>query len=378
MIAPEVAPENFNISPEASEEGPFVASEASRALQGPVHLDSALPPEFARLVVERSTLSVQPVPSKLTVEGKTRSISLELALRSDDATSAFRLISDEAEGVKLVLESDTDERTTFKLDTNYAGLPISTALTYARFFQALSWQEGTLFLSRVDTSEERFELAELPLPIDPSIKEVEEDRVRFLEALDEVTIATGAEFIYPSRVEDDDLQSLNHILKALRGGWIALSVTDFTTPMGPEGVRNVLDMVQEEGAFGMDSSAERVRIFNTWVDLGPSRRYVSDVRLATRSEMKEWLASGSKSDERFDIRWVPVGEARVHVFYRDWPKPSLRAISEDINAFKQEIGKSSDDFREAWENGEAWAKEVQDGDVWRTLLDAKHHIEHGT
>lgn len=378
MIALEVAPENFNVSPEAPEDGPFVASEASRALQGPVHLDSALPSELARLVVERTTSSAQPVPGKLTVEGKAGSASLELALRVDDAASGFRLISEETESVKLVLESDTGERDTFKLDIKYAGLPISMALTYARFFQALSRQEGTLFLSRADTREERFELAELPLPIAPPTKEVEEDRVRFLEALDEVATVTGTEFIYPTRVEDDDLQSLNHVLKAIRGGWIALSITDFTTPMGPEGVRNVLDMVQEEGTFGMDSSSERVRIFDTWVDLGPSRRYVSHVRLAARSEMEEWLASNPKSDETFDIRWVPVDEARVHVFYRDWPKPSLRAINEDIDAFEQEIGKSSDDFREAWETGEAWAKEVQDGDVWRTLLDARHHIEHGT
>ena len=378
MIAPQVAPENFNISPEAPEEGPFVASEASRLFQGPVHLDSALPPEFARLVVERAISPVRSVPSKLTVEGKTRSVYLELALRLDDAASSFRLISDEGESVKLVLESDADKGTSFKLDINYAGLPISKALTYARFFRALSWQEGSLFLSRAETSEERFKLAELPLPIDSSMEKAGEDKLRFLEALDEVTMATGAEFIHPSQIEDDDLQALNHVLRAIRGGWIALSVTDFTTPMGPEGVQNVLHMVQEDGALGMDSSSERVRVFDTWVDLGPSRRYVSHVCLTARSEMRKWLASGPKLDDTFDIRWEPIDEARVHVFYRDWPKPSLAAINEDIYAFEQEIGKSSDDFRRAWESGEAWARKVQDGDVWRTLLDAKHHIEHGT
>lgn len=377
QVLPEVLPENFNVSPEAPEEGPFVASEASRLLQGPVHLDSALPREFARHVVERAISSAQPISSRLTVEGKTESISLELTLRVDNSASSFRLISEGTKGIELVLESDTD-KTNFRFDTNYAGLPVSMALSYARFCRALVWREGTLYLSRVDADEERLELAKLPLSIDPSVEKVEADRIRFLEALDEVGRATGTKFVYPPEVEDDDLRILNHVLKAIRGGWIALLVTDFTIPMSPEGAQNTLDIMQEDRQLRMDSSSERVRLFDKWVDLGPSRRYVSHVRLATRSEMEEWLASGPKLDDTFDIRWEPVGEARVHVFYENWPKPSLGAIHEDIRAFEQETGKSSDAFRRAWEGGEAWAKEIQDGDVWLTLLDAKRHIEHGT
>jgi hypothetical protein len=383
MTVPQVAPEDFNVSPEAPEEGPFVASEASRLLQGPVHLDSALPPEFARRVVERTMSSAQPIPSRLTVKGKAGSISLELSLRADNLAPGFRLISDGTKGIKLVLESEAGKETNFRLDTNYAGLPISAALSYARFCQALSWREGTLFLSRVDAVEEKLELAKLPLPIDPSIKEVEEDRIRFLEALYEVGKATGTEFVYPSEVEDDDFKNLSRVLKVIRSGWIALPITDFTTPMNSDGIRNILEIVVQKGevfeGLAMTVAWERHKIFDTWVDLGPSVRHISKARLVTpSSEMEKWLASGPELGDSFKIRWIPVEGAWLHIFYQGWPKPSLEAIREDIRAFEEDLGKGSQEFRRAWETGESWAHEIPDGDIWLTLLDAERHLEQRT
>lgn len=380
----QVPPENFNVSPEVPEEGRFMLREALPPTQEPAHLESSLPPKLARRVVEEALSLTQLVRTRLTVEGKDASASLELPLRADPTAPGFRLTTPEggAEGVEFVLDSNPDGRGMLRLNVRYAGLPVDRALSYARFLRALYWQEGTLYLTRLEPDEERFKLFDLPLPLNHAGKSETEDRVRFLEVLNEISQATGTKFVHPSEVDDEDLRNLNHVLKAIRGGWVALPVTDFTTPMNREGVKNVLDLVVEEGevlrAFGMTSAGERARIFDAWVDLGPSVRYVSEVRLATpRSEMKEWLASEPGLDDSFDIRWVPVNEARVHVFYQDWPKPSLEAIREDIRAFEEENSRSSEEFRQAWESGEAWAREIKDADVWLTLLDAKHHLERG-
>ncbi len=159
---------------------------------------------------------------------------------------------------------------------------------------------------------------------------------------------------------------------------MALPVTDFTTPMDRDGVKNVLDLTARDGevlrAFAMTAEWERVGVFGAWVDLGPNIRYVYGARLVTpRSEMERWLASGS-ADGSFDIRWEPVDGARVHVFYNEWPRPSLPAIREDIRAFEEEIGKGSDEFRRAWDAGEEWARGVEGGDAWVTLLDAERHL----
>jgi hypothetical protein len=389
MDAPQllVSPEDFNISREASdEEGDVVVGE-DLLTQEPAHLESALPPELARRVVEEAILlaeMMRPVRGRLTVEREGAIASLDLSLHVDPGAMPGLHIETPAgaEGVEFVLDARPDGRGTLRFDVHYAGLPLEQALSYARFLRALYWEKGTLSLTRLEPTEVTFELIKLPLPLDPAAKERTEDMVHLLEALDEVERATATEFVYPSEVDDEDLRNLNHALKAIRSGWIALPVTDFTTPMGPEGVRNILRVVAEEGevlkALAMTAEWERVRVFDAWVDLGPSVRYISGARLATqRSEMEDWLASNPESDTSFNIRWVPVDDAWVHVFYNDWPKPSRKAIREDIRAFEEEYGRSSDEFRRAWEGGEQWARELEGGDVWITLLDAEGHIRPG-
>jgi hypothetical protein len=377
-------PENFNVSSEVPEEGRILVREALPYTQEPAHLESALPPELARRVVERALLQARPVLVRLTVEGDGDSVSVELPLRVDPtAASGFRLTTPvDAEGIEFVLDSRTDGRGTLQFDVHYAGLPVNSALSYARFLRALYWDEGTLYLSRLEPNEERFELVDLPLPLDPATKGETEDRVRFLEALNEIGRATGSALVYPSELDDGDLRNLNHVLKVIRGGWVALPVTDFTTPTDSEGVKNILHLVHQRGevvqALAMTSQGERYKIFDTWVDLGPSIRYLSGARLVTpRSEMEEWLTSEPGPDGSFEVRWVPVDGAWVHVFYQEWPKPSLEGIRDDIRAFEEENGRRSDEFRLAWENDEAWAHQIEDGDVWLTLLDAERHLKHG-
>lgn len=375
----QVLPENFNLSSETPEDGRFTVPETLSLGREPAHLESALPPDLARRVVARMVSLARPVDVRFTVEGAGVSASLELPLRAEKRTRDARLSTPKGtEGIQFVLEFGTDGKGRLEFNVRYAGLPLDKALTYARFLNALHSPEGTLYMASSEQGEERFELFRLPLPLDGSRKSEAEDRVRFLEALDEVSRATGAEFVHPAEVEDEDLKNLNHVLKAIRGGWVALPVTDFTTPMNRDGVKNVLDLTAQEGevlrAFAMTAEWERVSVFGAWVDLGPSIRYVYGARLLTpRSEMERWLASGS-ADGSFDIRWEPVDGARVHVFYNEWPRPSLPAIREDIRAFEEEIGEGSDEFRRAWDAGEGWARGVEGGDAWITLLDAERHL----
>ncbi|MGH3087651.1 MAG: hypothetical protein ACRDSJ_10090, partial [Rubrobacteraceae bacterium] len=176
------------------------------------------------------------------------------------------------------------------------------------------------------------------------------------------------------------LSNINHVLKAIRSGWVALRVNDFTTPLGPEGVKNVLDLAAQEGevarAFAMTSEGELYKVFDAWVDLGPSARYVSAVRLqSSRAEMEEWLASEHDEDESFEVRWVPKGGAMVHVFYHEWPEPSSDVARQNIEAFENEYGMSSDEFRRAWEKGESKVRGIEDGDIWISFLDAREAVE---
>jgi hypothetical protein len=58
----------------------------------PSHLESALPPELARRVVEDTLSLSRPVRSRLTVEGVDEQVSLDLPLEyTPEAQSGFRL-----------------------------------------------------------------------------------------------------------------------------------------------------------------------------------------------------------------------------------------------------------------------------------------------
>lgn len=379
----EVSPQSFNISSEGPEDGRFVAREDLPAAQ-PSHLKSALPPELARRVVEDALSLTRPVRSRLTVEGEGEQVSLDLPLEYDpEAILGIRLRTPEGtQGFKFVLDARPDGQATISLNVRYAGLPVGRALSYARFLRALYGNKGKLYLTRLEPEELKLQLLELPLPLDPSGKEDVEGRLRLLEALDEIGRATGAEVIYPAEVEDEDLSNVNHVLKAIRSGWVAQRFTDFATPLTPEGVKNLLDLVEEEGevarAFYQTNAGEIREVFGTPVDLGPSSWYISGARLqTTRAEMREWLASGSERDDSFEARWTPVDNVLVHYFYPEWPKPSPDVVRRNIEAFEDEYGMSSDEFRQAWEKGELRVRGIEDGDIWISFLDAQEALKQG-
>lgn len=43
------------------------------------------------------------------------------------------------------------------------------------------------------------------------------------------------------------LRNVGHILKTIHTRWVALSVADFATPVGPEGMKFLLEQVDREG-----------------------------------------------------------------------------------------------------------------------------------
>lgn len=381
-----VGPENFNVlgkTPE-DEEHPVLGEDFP--IRAPMHLESALPADLARQVVEETVLLTsltRAAPSKLTVEDGVKSTSVELTLRVElRGADGFRIeTADSTQDMEFVLDIGTEGQATLNLDVRYTGLPVEKALTYARFMNALHSDQGALSVVRGDPVEKKIPLLELPLPLDSAAKEDARQTLRFAEVLEEVGRMTGTEFVYPAEIDEQDLKNLNHVLAVVRGGWVALPVKDFTTPMGADGVQNVLDMVGEEGdvlkAFAMTSEGEMVKILDAWVDLGPSIRYVSGARLITsRSELERWLSEENKPEDSFAVQWAPVDEARVHVFYQEWPKPSSGARREDLQAFEDEYGISSEEFRRARRAGEQWAQELEGGDVWLTLLDAQEHFSH--
>jgi hypothetical protein len=379
----QTSPENFNVSSEGPENGGFVARQDLPTGQ-PAHLESALPPSLARRVVEEALSLARPVQCRLTVEGESSSVSLDLPLKFDpEAAPGFRLHTPEdSPGVEFVLDARPDRQATINLNVRYAGLPVGRALSYARFLRALYEEEGTLYLTRLEPEELRLELLRLPLPLDPAKKDETEGMLRFLGALDEISQATGAEFVYPAEVEDEDLREVNHVLKAIRSGWVAQRVSDFTTPLTLEGVKNLLALVDQEGevsrAFYQENEFEIRRVLNAQASLGPSRWYISGARLqTTRTEMEEWLASKPQQGDSFEARWVPVDDVLAHFFYPEWPKPSLDVVRRNLEAFENEYGMSSDEFRQAWEKGEPRARNIEDGDIWISFLEAQEALEQG-
>ncbi|MCA1716273.1 MAG: hypothetical protein LC781_05205 [Actinobacteria bacterium] len=385
MIAQlEVPLGEFNVAPEGPEDGHLVTFRDLSPVEEPTHLESALPPALARHVVEEALSLTRPVRCRLTVEGGGETASLDVPLEYDpEAVPEFRLRTpDGTQGIRLVLNARPDEQATLNLDVRYAGLPVDRALSYARFLSALYRKEGTLYLTRLEPEEEKFELLELPLPLDPVGKSEVEDRLRLLEALDEIGRATGAEIVYPEEIEDEDLREINHVLKAIRSGWVAQRVSDFATPLTPESVKNLLELVDQEGevsrAFYQENGFEIRRVLNVQASLGPSRWYISGARLqTTRAEMEEWLASKPRQGDSFEARWVPVDDVLVHFFYPEWPKPSLDVVGRNLEAFEEEYGMDSEEFRRAWETGEPRARSVEEGDIWISFLEAQEALEQG-
>jgi len=267
----------------------------------------------------------------------------------------------------------------------YIGKPLADALASARFFDVLVGAPGRLafqpHLPGGEAAGERLDIGDLPLPVPDQKRTAHRDRLELLEALQEILLATGVEVRYPedSEDEDDGLDALNFVLKAIRGGWVASSVDGFTTRLGPAEVRALLEELARDGevgrAFLFDLPEESYDVFGVRVNLGPSRRYVAAATLATgREEMEAWLGDRPGDGARLDLLWQPASGAPMHVFFEDWPKKTLGSIERELREFETVYGVGTERFRQGRERGEAWIREVQDAPRWASLAQALEEL----
>ena len=183
----EVSPHSFNVNPEGPEDEQFVARD-DLPTGLPSRLESALPPELARRVVEDALSLSHPVRSRLTVETGGEQVTLSLPLEyAPEAQSGFRLQTPESsQGFEFLMDARPDGQVKINLSVRYASLPVGRALSYARFFYALHGEEGALYLTRLEPAELKLELLKLPLPLDSAMEDETGGMLRFLEALNEI------------------------------------------------------------------------------------------------------------------------------------------------------------------------------------------------
>lgn len=335
---------------------------------------ASIPPELVEL--QKSTTSVRGALVVSTGEGETRSEMFIQSVPVEGGGMAFRFF-DESGVLEFNFFVMSGVQGTINISTHYSQKPLDVALEGALFFDLLTRNPGMLYFEVYEPEFHRFPVAELPLPIPEAFVNQHRDRLRLLEALHEVWRETGVEIRYPEDTEDDDvgLSNLNHVLKAIRSGWVPEWVSSFNTPMAASEAQIILEESRRNGevlrAFGFEVPNESYRIFGKQVDLGPSRRYLASARLITsREEMERWFSREPGTTDHLDLTWEPTDDLPVHVFYFEWPKTSEDSVKRALKDFETVYGQSSDRFRRAWEAGEAWAQEIEDGKEWFSLIQA--------
>lgn len=341
--------------------------------QGSSDLSTSIPPEVAAL--QESTTPVRGALVVSTGEGEARSEMLIQSVPLERGGMASRFFDESGvlEFNFLVLMGDQG---TINISTHYSQKPLDVALKGALFFDSLTSTPGMLYFEIYEPEFHRFPVAELPLPIPEAFVDQHRDRLRLLEALHEVWRETGVEIRYPEGTDDDaGLSNLNHVLKAIRSGWVPEWVSSFNTSMANSEVQTILEELRRNGevfrAFGFEVPNESYRIFDKHVDLGPSRRYLASARLATTlEEIERWSSYERAATDHLNLTWEPTDDLPIHVFYLEWPGTSEDSVRRALTEFENVYGHSSDRFRRAWEVGEAWAQELEDGKEWFSLIQA--------
>jgi len=352
-----------------------VASESLAAPETPL----------ADAIGEQATEREVEIEGALVASTRLVELKVPMTCRAEVSPSDSLTVSyfDRAETISLQIVFDEQ---LVHINTQYTDKPLEAALTSARFFQALMTMPGRL-LFEVSVSVEGgeptsilWEVGALPIPLpEPKLEEYR-DRLRLLEALYEIMVNTGVEIGYPANTRDEgQLSNLNFVLKAIRGGWVASSVTDFSTHVSAAEVRTLLEELQQEGqvgrAFFFEIPNEAYEVFGKEVNLGPSRRYLAAARLTTsRGEMESWLNENPEDQDSFGLRWEPMDDAPMHVFFENWPKSSLASVERELREFEAVYRVSSERFKQAWEQGEAWIEEIQDGNRWFSLVQAREEL----
>lgn len=341
--------------------------------QGRSGISASIPPEIVEL--QEAATPVRGALVVSTSEGETRVEMLIQSVPLEGGGMASRFF-DEGEVLEFNFLMMPDNQGTINISTHYLQKPLDVALEGALFFDSLTHAPGTLYFEIYEPEFHRFPVAELPLPIPEAFVDQHRDRARLLEALHEVWRETGVEIRYPADTEDDiGLSNLNHVLKAIRSGWVPEWVSSFNTPMAKAEVQTILEELRRNGevlrAFGFEVPNESYRVFDKQVDLGPSRRYLASARLVTTlEEIESWFSREPATTDHFDLTWEPTDDLPIHVFYFKWPRTSDDSVKRALKDFENVYGYSSDRFRRAWEAGEAWAQEIEDGKEWFSLIQA--------
>jgi len=330
----------------------------------------------------RATTAGIPVQCLLAVEYGGEKTSLTLPLRTRPiAPNVYDLETPgTVRGLNLAMRVSASGQGNLQLQTDYTGLEVGRALSYARFVDALKREEGKFTVSAyVGGTPLHLVTINLPLPFEEADRERSRQELRFWEAVYEVSRQTDTKLVCPAEITEGDLRSLNVVLGAVRNGWVVEQVKDFTIPPTEETAENILQIVEQEGnvlrALALVTEHETYEIFSVGIDLGRCIRHIAKARLLTPlDEIRGWIASDRAQREALVTRWEPVDGAPLHVLFPEWPKPSLDRVRDDLEAFEDEYGMDTGEFRRAWEAEEPEARAVEDGDIWLTLSDIERAL----
>lgn len=288
--------------------------------------------------------------------------------------------ADEAATIGFTFHIFVNNLGNININTQYTNKPLRESLLSARFLRTLATEPGHLFAETHQPAFNRFLVHELPIVMpEPKLLD-HENRLRLLEDLYEIWTDAGVEIRYPA--ETDDVEGYNNlqiVLDAVRGGWVAQPVETFDTPMNQPFVQDISAELAEHGAvhraFIFDVPDESYRVFAETMHLGPSRRYLSGAQLITTcEEITDWLKRSPKDEHTLVLKWEPVDNLPMHIFFEDWPKSSLETVQRELREFEVVYGVGSQRFKQAWERKEGWTADIQDASRWLSLMQASEEL----
>ena len=280
-------------------------------------------------VLPRATIADPPVQCLLVVEDDGEQTSLTLPMRSAEVgpPGTYYLETPRTvRGLRLAMRVSEAGQGTLQFETNYTGLDVSRAASYARFVAALKRRGGRFTVSAyVDNVPLHLVTMHLPLPFSEQDRKRSRQELRFWEALHEVADKTGTKLICPPEITDADLKGLNVVLGAVRNGWVVEKVKNFTMPPTEETAVNLLRTVEEGGgvlnSLALLTEHETYEIFGSAIDLGKCVRHFVKARMLTPTdEIRAWLAADPIERGDLTTLWEPVDGAHITVLFHEWPK----------------------------------------------------------
>lgn len=303
-------------------------------------------------------------------------LSFEATLRYDEGSGYELKTPEGTEAVKLTATSGAGLGGRLDLSFSFAGLPVASALSLARFAKALYRTEGTLYLRDAGDGEE-LTVGDLPTNVPASVAEENDDRLSALEALSELEGLVGERLtIPPSGSNRDALRAVSALVDAVRSGTAVLPVAGFDVPVPAATVREFLGRFDERGelelAWGAEGQAGPIDVLGPEIFLGPCRYVVQGARLVNaKAELEAWLSRDPRPGDAMTLSWQPLEGYPVLMQYLDWPKPSRAWVQVNIEAFEEANGVDSAAFERAYRGDEAWTDKVDRADIWMTLIDSR-------